>query len=116
MQPPLRFRRRRDWLAATECGAEGSHDRRQNGPTAMSSLHASIDLRPVLNSVPAARHVLLELLCAWDVPHDHDDAALLVTELVSNVLDHVGGEATLTVEVESSGDWLRIGVVDGSAV
>jgi anti-sigma regulatory factor (Ser/Thr protein kinase) len=82
----------------------------------MSSLRASFDLPPSRSSVPTARHVLLELLRAWEVPHDLDDAALLVTELVSNVLDHVGGEATLTVELEFSGDWLRIGVVDGSAV
>src|SRR4051812_1917120 len=28
-----------------------------------------------------------------------EDAALLVTELVANVIDHVGGEAQLTVEL-----------------
>ena len=82
----------------------------------MSTLSASFELPPSRSSVPTARHVLQELLRAWEAPQDHDDAALLVTELVSNVLDHVGGEATLTVEVDSSGDWLRIGVVDGSAV
>lgn len=82
----------------------------------MSSLSGSFELRPVPSSVPAARHVVVEVLRAWAVPHDIDDAALLTTELVSNVLDHVGGEASLTVEVDSSGEWLRIGVVDGSAV
>jgi anti-sigma regulatory factor (Ser/Thr protein kinase) len=82
----------------------------------MSNLSAGFELPPSRSSVPTARHVLLELLRAWEVPHDLDDAALVVTELVSNVLDHVGGEATLTVELEFSGDWLRIGVVDGSAV
>ncbi len=82
----------------------------------MSSLSASFDLRPLPASVPAARHVVLELLGSWGVPQHQEDAGLVVTELVSNVLDHVGGEATLTVEVDSSDDWLRIGVVDGSAV
>lgn len=82
----------------------------------MSSLSASFELLPRRSSVPTARHVLLELLRGWEVPHDHDDAGLLVTELVSNVIDHVRGQATLTVEVDSSGEWLRIGVVDGSAV
>jgi anti-sigma regulatory factor (Ser/Thr protein kinase) len=82
----------------------------------MSGLSASFDLPPIRASVPAARHVLLELLGSWAVPHDHDDAGLLLSELVSNVIDHVGDEATLTVEVHSSGDWLRIGVVDGSAI
>ncbi|GAA3156751.1 hypothetical protein GCM10010531_05100 [Blastococcus jejuensis] len=82
----------------------------------MSSLEASFDLPPALSSVPAARHLVVGLLEAWAVPQDLDDAALLTTELVSNVIDHVGGESTLTVEVTSSGDWLRIGVVDGSAI
>jgi anti-sigma regulatory factor (Ser/Thr protein kinase) len=82
----------------------------------MSSVNASFDLPPRAAAVPAARHLLLELLRVWQSPHDHDDAALLVTELVSNVVDHVGGEADLTVEVSLAEAWLRIAVVDGSAV
>lgn len=82
----------------------------------MSSSTALFDLPPVVTSVPAARHLTLELLRAWDVPHDREDAALLVTELVSNVVDHVGGEASFTLELEFSDQWLRIGVIDGSAI
>jgi two-component sensor histidine kinase len=59
---------------------------------------------------------VLELLRASDVPHDREDAALLVTELVANVVDHVGGEADLTLELSLSGSWLRIAVADGSSV
>ena len=82
----------------------------------MSSRTAQIDLPPIPPSVTVARHLVLELLRSWKAPHDREDAALLVTELVSNVVDHVGGEASLTVEVTRSGDWLRIAVVDGSAI
>jgi anti-sigma regulatory factor (Ser/Thr protein kinase) len=82
----------------------------------MSSRNASIDLPSIPPSVPVSRHLVLELLRAWDVPHDREDAALLVTELVSNVVDHVGGDTTLTLEVGVSDDWLRIAVVDGSSV
>jgi anti-sigma regulatory factor (Ser/Thr protein kinase) len=82
----------------------------------VSSRSASVDLPPTVVSVPAARHVVLELLRAWDVPHDREDAALLVTELVANVVDHVGGEAHLTLELEASDEWLRIAVADGSSV
>jgi anti-sigma regulatory factor (Ser/Thr protein kinase) len=82
----------------------------------MSTLTASIDLPPTPSSVPAARHLLLELLRAWDVPQDRDDAALLVTELVANVIDHVQGEASLTLETTVSDGWLRIAVADGSSV
>lgn len=82
----------------------------------MSTLTASIDLPPMRASVPAARHLLLELLRAWGAPHDRDDAALLVTELVANVVDHAHGEASLTLEMEVSDRWLRIVVADGSSI
>ncbi|MGY1752920.1 ATP-binding protein [Blastococcus sp. SYSU D01042] len=82
----------------------------------MSSRNASFDLPPTAGSVRVARHVLLELMRAWAVPHDQEDGALLLTELVTNVVDHVEGEAELTVEVTAGEDWLRIAVVDGSAV
>jgi hypothetical protein len=82
----------------------------------MARLTASIDLPPTAPSIQASRHVVLELLRAWGLPHDRDDAALLVTELVANVVDHVGGEASLTLELTAAGGWLRIGVLDGSSV
>lgn len=82
----------------------------------MSTRSATFDLPPVTASIPAARHVVGELLEVWAARHDPQDAALLVTELVANVVDHAGAENELTVEVTLSGDWLRIGVVDGSAV
>jgi hypothetical protein len=39
-----------------------------------------------------------------------------VTELVANVVDHVGGEANLTLELTVSEAWLRISVADGSSI
>lgn len=82
----------------------------------MTSRNATVDLPPVPASIPAARHIAVELLRAWGAPHDAYDAGLLVTELVANVVDHVGGEAILTLELSLSEDWLRVGVVDGSAI
>src|SRR3954463_9361963 len=82
----------------------------------MSTRSASIDLPPTSASVLAARRVVRDLLAVWDVPHDREDAALLVTELVANVVDHVGGEANLTLEVAVGDQWLRISVADGSSV
>ncbi|GAB3310219.1 ATP-binding protein [Geodermatophilus aquaeductus] len=82
----------------------------------MSTLTARVDLPPSPRSVPAARHVVTEALRAWRAPQDADDVALLVTELVANVVDHVGGDATLSLELEYSDGWLRIAVTDGSAV
>jgi anti-sigma regulatory factor (Ser/Thr protein kinase) len=82
----------------------------------MSTRSASIDLPPTSTSVPAARRLVRELLDVWDVPHDRDDAALLVTELVANVVDHVRGEVDLTLELSLSDTWLRLAVVDGSSI
>ncbi|MGY1712247.1 ATP-binding protein [Geodermatophilus sp. SYSU D00758] len=82
----------------------------------MTTLTAAVDLPPVPRSVPAARHAVREVLAAWEAPQDRDDAALLVTELVSNVVDHVAGEAAIRLELEYSDGWLRIAVLDGSAV
>jgi anti-sigma regulatory factor (Ser/Thr protein kinase) len=82
----------------------------------MSSYSASVDLPPEVASVPRARRLVLDLLRSWGAPHDHDDAALLVTELVANVIDHAGGAASLTVELALSDRWLRISVADGSSV
>ena len=82
----------------------------------MSSLSAHVDLVPVMSSVPVARHVTLDVLRSWGSPHDRDDAALLVSELVSSVVDHASTEAVLTLELALAGNWLRISVADGSAV
>ncbi|SNR95314.1 Anti-sigma regulatory factor (Ser/Thr protein kinase) [Geodermatophilus pulveris] len=82
----------------------------------MSTLVASVDLHPVPPSVPVARHLVRDLLHAWGAPHDAEDAALLVTELVANVVDHVAGEASFTLHVTLAERWLRISVADGSAL
>ena len=82
----------------------------------MSTLHASLDLPPVAASVPTARRIVVDLLRTWSVRHDVDDAALLVSELVANVVDHVRGEASFTLELTVAGDWLRLSVADGSAI
>ncbi|HYH26368.1 MAG TPA: ATP-binding protein [Blastococcus sp.] len=80
----------------------------------MSTLTASFDLPPTAASIRAARRLVRQLLQSWGVRHDLDDAALLVTELVANVVDHVGGTACLSVEAALSEDWLRLAVVDCS--
>ena len=81
----------------------------------VSSYSASVDLPPTASSVTLARHLVRDVLRTWDAPQDREDAELLVTELVANVVDHAGGDV-LTLELALAGAWLRIGVVDGSAV
>jgi anti-sigma regulatory factor (Ser/Thr protein kinase) len=82
----------------------------------VSTLSASFELPPAAVSIRSVRRLVSELMLVWRAPHEPCDASLLVTELVANVVDHVGGGTTMSVEVLLSGDWLRIGVVDGSPV
>lgn len=82
----------------------------------MATLTARVDLPTVVRSIPTARHMALELLNAWAIDHCRDDVALVVTELVTNVVDHVGGETSIVLELTLSDPWLRISIADGSAV
>jgi hypothetical protein len=75
---------------------------------------ASIALPSVVHSVPAARHVISELLRAWSAERFRDRAILLVSELVSNAVKHVGGVAHLVLHVQLSDSLLRVAVADSS--
>jgi anti-sigma regulatory factor (Ser/Thr protein kinase) len=82
----------------------------------MATLTAKVDLPTVVRSIPAARHVALELLTAWGIDRCRDDVALVVTELITNVVDHLGGEASIVLELTLSERWLRVAIADGSAI
>jgi hypothetical protein len=69
-----------------------------------------------VRSVVAARRVVREALSVGGGLQDRQDAELLVTELGVDVLDHVGGEAGLGLQVTLSDGWLRIAVAGGSAI
>jgi anti-sigma regulatory factor (Ser/Thr protein kinase) len=80
------------------------------------TLRARLDLPPTVRSAAAARHLVALLLEAWAAESFCDDATLLVSELVSNVVRHVAGQLTMRVEVALCGPSLRIAVVDSSTV
>ncbi|MCZ2848201.1 ATP-binding protein [Modestobacter sp. VKM Ac-2978] len=81
----------------------------------VSSFTASVDLPLRASSVPLARRLVRDVMRSWRAQQDPEDAELLVTELVANVVDHAGGDV-LTLELSLAGAWLRVGVLDGSAV
>jgi len=60
-----------------------------------------------------ARRATHEVLASWRVAHLEERAALLVSELVTNVVRHArtGGSA-LVLRLEIAGPWLRIEVHD----
>ena len=81
-----------------------------------TALRATIDLPPIPRSVPAARTVLAQLLSAWAAEPLRENAELLISELVTNVVRHVGGDAAMQVEVQLTEPTLRVTVADTSAV
>lgn len=81
-------------------------------PTALS---ASIDLPTHPRSVPTARRLLSELLTSWDAVRFRDDANLLVSELVTNVVRHVDDpDSPMVLEVQLNGPGLHVAVADSS--
>jgi anti-sigma regulatory factor (Ser/Thr protein kinase) len=84
-------------------------------PVPTGTRQATVDLPPVSDSVPAARHVLALFLRSWSAESVCEHAVLLVSELVTNVVRHVVGRAALTVEVTLTDALLHVGVVDTSA-
>ena len=63
-------------------------------------------------SARTARRMVLDALAAWSLEQFCDEAALLVSEVVTNSLLHVGGPMTLTVRRAAGG--VRVEVRDGS--
>lgn len=80
------------------------------------TFRATLDLPSAARSAAAARRLVAQLLEAWAAESFRDDATLLVSELVSNVVRHVAGKLAMRVEVALSGPRLRVAVVDGSRV
>ena len=67
---------------------------------------------PDMCACAAARAYVEDLLTAWRMTRLRDEAALAVTELITNVLLHTNGLATLVVRRTRCGVW--IGVHDTS--
>jgi serine/threonine-protein kinase RsbW len=79
-----------------------------------SVLRATVDLPPAAGSAAAARRLVGQVLDAWSAEVFRDDAVLLVSELVSNVIRHVTGGTVVRIEVRLSEPGLRVAVIDSS--
>lgn len=56
------------------------------------------------------------MLTAWEVPEPLvDDALVVVSELVANVVRHAGTVSTLELELGAQGTRLRVALADGSS-
>ena len=75
-------------------------------------MHASVRLAPVPESAAKARTFVERTLRDWGCCEMVDDARVVVTELVSNVVRHAGTEFALDVDLVADGDRVRIDVID----
>jgi hypothetical protein len=82
----------------------------------MSTFVARFDLPPTVHAPRVSRRIMRELLPLWGATCLREDAELLVSELVSNAVEHVGGEASFQLEVAFAGRWLRVSLADGSSL
>src|SRR5438270_11780207 len=82
----------------------------------MTTLNARVDFPPTPVAVLAARRLVVALLTGWQVAHRGEDVALLVSEVVTNAVEHAGGEASLELELSLSQGWLRVSLADGSSI
>lgn len=73
-------------------------------------MRASVELESAPESAAAARAFVAETLGAWGCRDLVDDARIVVTELVSNVVRHAGTD--IRVDVELDRHTMRIGVAD----
>jgi anti-anti-sigma regulatory factor/anti-sigma regulatory factor (Ser/Thr protein kinase) len=69
-------------------------------------------LPAILSAARPARELVHEACEAWHLPHLISDAELVVTELVANVVRHVGGDMAILLTLRER--YLHIAVRDGS--
>ena len=82
----------------------------------MAQWRASVEL-PVDPASPAtARHVVGELLGAWGLARFRDDAALIISELVTNTYLHTPMADSVELELIGSADSVRLSLADGSTI
>ncbi len=71
-----------------------------------------IDVGPVPEAVPATRHAVAKVLMSWGLAAICDDAALCLTEAVTNALTHARPSGMVTVRIYRDVSCLRIEVAD----
>lgn len=82
----------------------------------MGQWHAVAELPVDVRTPACARRVVRAMLGAWRLDGLVDDAQLLASELITNVLQHAPRAETLELEIMSTDAALRIGLADGSSI
>ncbi|AGL18668.1 ATP-binding region ATPase domain-containing protein [Actinoplanes sp. N902-109] len=99
--------RRLPLLASIEQARERAHDERESLPVLTD------ELLPISGAARQARNVATDACLRWDLPDLVGPASLIVSELVSNVVDHAHTMMSLRLSLTSR--YLQISVRDGSS-
>jgi anti-sigma regulatory factor (Ser/Thr protein kinase) len=85
---------------------------------ALPSRHAPVqtvyaeNYERIPESARRARHLVLDALAAWSMPHLGDAATLVLSELVSNAVRHAKGEGMRVNVTRLTGRRVRLSVLD----
>lgn len=82
----------------------------------MTPLRASFDLPATAHAVKSARDVVGAVLAGWHLADLSDDAQLIVSELVTNVLRHAPGPESYELDFVRRANGVQVGLADGSSV
>ncbi|MDT4980697.1 MAG: hypothetical protein QOG07_2576 [Pseudonocardiales bacterium] len=80
----------------------------------MAQLRAIVDLPASSRSAATARALVCAILPAWGLAPIAEDAALVVSEMVANAVQHAPGSASHELEIVRRSRGVRIYISDGS--
>jgi anti-sigma regulatory factor (Ser/Thr protein kinase) len=79
-------------------------------------MRALLDVPATPVAVAMARKIVAALFSAWGLSGLGEDAQLVVTELMSNAIDHAPGAESYELELVRRVDGVRIYLADGSSI
>ena len=82
----------------------------------MSQWRATLELPVEPRSAAVARHVVDELLTAWELARFADDVQLIASELVTNAYQHTPHADSIELELIGRRDSVRVSIADGSTI
>jgi anti-sigma regulatory factor (Ser/Thr protein kinase) len=87
-------------------------DHTQRGGTDGTRQMIQLALPAVPAAVRLARRAIRDALAAWQLSGVEETVVLLVSELVTNAVRHAKNTGAISLELRSTGTWLRIEVQD----
>lgn len=82
----------------------------------MGQWRAVVELPVDVRAPGNARRLVRAMLGTWELETHVDDAQLLISELITNVLQHAPGADSLELQVSATEAALRIALADGSSI